>query len=253
MLWLKRLLIVFAVLLAFAAVAVFTAPADWLYRHFAQPNSGVVLHGVRGTLWSGSAERVSAFTQPLGALQWQLDHWPTLVGRPRGKLNLRGTDVEGRAHFASDASTLRVDDLHGRFPASLLGPALDIPGLTFLGEVRFDLERLEIVDGIPRVAVGTASWTRLGVAGGAQAQLPGLKAQLSELAPEGVLIELSDLGGALEVQGHTQMRQGQFRTEVRLRAREPNPQLEELLTFIGERHPDGGSLLIVEGEALPLY
>jgi hypothetical protein len=253
MLWLKRLLIVLAVLLAFAAIAVFTAPADWLYRHFAAPQSGVVLHGVHGTLWSGSAERVSAFTLPLGALSWRIDRWPTLIGRPRGMLELRGANIEGRAHFAQTGDALRVDDLHGRFPASLLGPAMDIPGLQFLGEVRFDLNRLEIVDGIPRVAVGTASWTQLGVAGGAQAQLPGLKAELSELAPEGILIELSDLGGALEVQGHTRMQHGKFRTEVRLRAREPNAQLEEMLTYIGERHPDGGSLLIVEGEALPLY
>jgi hypothetical protein len=253
MLWLKRLAIVLVVLLAFAAVAIWTAPADWLYRHFAPAQTSVVLHGLRGTLWAGSAERVSAYTLPLGALSWQLDRWPTLIGQPRGALNLRGTEVEGSAHFARTGNTLRVDNLHGRFPASLLGPALDIPGLRFLGVVRFDLDRLEIVDGIPRVAVGQASWTQLGVAGSAQAQLPGLKAQLSELAPDGILIELSDLGGALEVQGHTRMQQGKFRTEVRLRVREPNPQLEEMLTYIGERHPDGGSLLIVEGEALPLY
>ena len=48
------------------------------------------------------------------------------------------------------------------------------------------------------------------------------------------------VGGTAELAGYS------------LNLREPNPALEEVLKFVGERTPDGGSLLRVDGSLKPV-
>jgi general secretion pathway protein N len=208
--------------------------------------------GLAGSVWDGSAERVSALGLVLGRAQWHVDRMAALRGRLQGDLDVRGRDVNGSARFARDTGALDVQELRAEFPAQLLAPALDIPALVLLGTVSLDVTKLEFADGLLRTAQGKATWRDLGVSGGAEARLPGLEIAFAPDGAGNIVADIRDLGGPLAIEGRTTITGAQYRSETHLYLREPNPQLEEALRWIGERSPEGGSLLRIEGQIAPL-
>jgi len=160
--------------------------------------------------------------------------------------------MRGSARVATHEDRIELSDLDGEFPASLLGPALDIPALTLLGRVSCKFPRVELQGGLPRRVEGTATWRDLAVAGAATAALPGLEIAFRTESEGLIAAEVKDLGGPLAIDGQVRVAGDRFRTEVRLNLREPNPALEEVLKFVGERTPDGGSILRVDGTLRPV-
>jgi general secretion pathway protein N len=245
-------LLVLLLAVALLAVMVWTAPAELAYR-YVQPRLGTIaVSGISGSLWQGQAQRVSLLQQPLGALDWQIDRWNSLLGNPSGRVNLRGAQIRGGASFAQQGDILRASAISGEFPASLLAPALDIPGLLLLGTVSLDFPQAELEAGVLKSLDGRAVWRDLGITGGAEARMPGIEAIFKPAADGSIEGSMHDLGGTLAVDGRVVLRDGRFHTETKLWLREPNPALEEALKFVGERTADGGSLLRIDGELQPL-
>jgi hypothetical protein len=90
------------------------------------------------------------------------------------------------------------------------------------------------------------------VTGAANATLPGVRIDFAPAADGAVVGEVSDLGGPLAIAGELRIKDGRYLSETRLNLREPQPQIEEALKFIGQRMADGGSYLRVEGELHPV-
>jgi general secretion pathway protein N len=235
------------VLLALAVILLATAPASLVHRWYGADLAPLELQQVSGSLWRGSAASASLLGEPLGRLDWTLDPWDTLRGHASGELRISGERTRGQAQFARDGARLEIARAKLEFPARLLGPALDIPALTLLGRIEVDLTELVLNDGLPERAVGQASWRELGISGAAVAQLPGIAARLETPQPGSVRIVFEDLGGALAVRGSTAIDGDRFLTEAELSLREVNPQLAEVLKFVGQRRADGSSYLRVEG------
>jgi hypothetical protein len=59
---------------------------------------------------------------------------------------------------------------------------------------------------------------------------------------------VEDEGGPLTVDGQFELVGTSYHAEVILRARDPADPAAQALYFIGEALPDGGSLLVVDGE-----
>ena len=251
--WLKRGAVALLVLLALAAILLATAPADLVYRMFAARLGPIRAEGHGGTIWSGNAAALSAFDTPLGRARWELDPWLALRGRPAGTVTIEGAEVRGSSRIGSEGATVRLQDLKAEFPARLLGPALDIPALVMLGRVQVDVAEAEVSGGILRQARGVATWNDLGVSGAAEARLDGVEIRFAPTDAQTIEAIVRDLGGVLAIDGKVVLRDGRFHAEVRLAAREPNAQIEEALKFIGQRTPDGASLLIVDGQLYPLW
>jgi general secretion pathway protein N len=251
--WFKRGALALLVLLVLAAILLATAPADLVYRLFASRLGPIRAEGLSGTVWNGSATALSAFDTPLGKLQWRLDPWLSLRGRPAGTLSIEGSEVRGESRVGTEGGTVRLHDLKAEFPARLLGPALDIPALVMLGRVAVDVPEAVLTDGILRQARGVATWRDLGVSGAAEARLDGVEIGFAPSDAQTIRATVRDLGGALAIDGTVVLRDGRFHAEVRLAAREANPNIEEALKFIGQLTPDGASLLIVDGQLYPLW
>ncbi|HET7843176.1 MAG TPA: type II secretion system protein N [Xanthomonadales bacterium] len=252
--FLRRLLVVVLLLAIVAGALAWTAPADLAYRLFGARLAPLEAQGLGGSVWDGSAERVSAMGLVLGKARWHVDRMAALRGRLQGDIDVQGQDVNGHARFARGPGALDVQGLEAKFPAQLLAPALDIPALVLLGTVALDVERLEFADGVLRTAQGRATWADLGVSGGAEARLPGLEIVFAPDASGSIVADIHDLGGPLAIAGRTTITGLAYRSETHLYLREPNPQLEEALKWIGERSPspEGGSLLRIEGQIQPL-
>ena len=239
-------------LLAVAAVVCWTAPAELAYSLFGARLHPLRLDGLAGTVWQGAADRSSVMGQSLGRLQWQVDRGALLARRIEAGVRVDGADLRGSARVSAHEGVVEIADLDGELPASMLGPALDIPALTLLGRISCQFSRLVLQDGLPRRIEGSAVWRDLAVAGAASASLPGLEVRFRTESDGMIAADVKDLGGPLAIDGQVRVAGERYRTEVRLNLREPNPALEEVLKFVGERTPDGGSLLRVDGSLKPV-
>lgn len=250
---LRALFVLALVALVLLAVLAWTAPAEVAYRYARDRFGPIELSGISGSVWQGRAAQVAAFGQGLGALDWRVAKRPLLSRRADAQLTLGGAGIDGSTRIEAGGDTVRLEALELTLPARLLGPALDIPALVFEGDIALDVPEAEIAGGYLRSARGTASWKEIGVQGAAVARLPGVRADFAP-SPDGAIeATIRDLGGALAVDGRVTIRDGKFTSETRLSLREPAPQLEEMLKFIGERTPDGASLLRIEGELKKLW
>ncbi len=249
---LRALLVLVLLALVLLGVLLWTAPAEIAWRYARDPNVPIALTGITGSVWQGRAAEVSALGQPLGALRWQVAKTPLLSRRVDAKLALDGAIV-GSAEVDATQDIVRLRALRIDLPAELLGPALDIPALVFEGKVELDVPEAELAHGYLTRARGSAIWRDIGVRGAAVATLPGVRADFVPAADGSITARLDDLGGALDIDGIVEIRGGKFRSETRLALREPDPQLAEMLKFVGERTADGASLLRVEGELKKLW
>jgi hypothetical protein len=243
----------FLLLLLMAAVLFATAPADLVYRWYADRLGPVRAEGLGGSLWFGHASAVSVFGTALGPAQWRLEPWSALRGTLRGEFELTGDLVNGKVSLQHGEGTLRLDGVEATFPASVLGPALDIPALILTGNIEVEAAHAELRNGVLQSAEGTATWREIAIAGAAQARVDGLEARFVPAAGGGVEANLRDLGGTLAVDGRVSVRDGRYQAQVRLALRQPDPQVQEALQYIGERMPDGSTMLRIEGTLHPLW
>jgi general secretion pathway protein N len=237
--------------LALAAL-VWTAPAALVLRWYADRLGPVRLQGATGSLWDGQAAQLVVFDVALGPLRWRVDRASTLGGTPRGTLDLAGESVRASARFTALPDGWRIEALDASLPAPLLAPALDLPALGLLGTVVARADEVVLRDGLLASARGQVVWRELGVSGAANVRLPGLRIDIAP-APDGAVVgEVADLGGPLAIAGEVRLKDGHFLSETRLDLREPEPRIAEALKFIGQRTPEGGSYLRIEGQLHPL-
>lgn len=244
---LRKLLLAAAILAAILVCLVITAPAGLAWR-VARPHAGpLVLEGVSGSVWQGQAAMLALYNNGLGQASWHLSPWSLLAGRLDGDVKVDGAVVGIDATLAGTPSAPQVTAARADFPAQVLAPAVDLPGLSLLGDVHVELERLELRDGLPYAAAGTATWRNVGLTGLAEASLPGIKATIVSPVDGQIAVSLNDLGGPLEIDGSSRVANGAYDAEVKLKLREENPTLAQALTHIGERTPDGATLLRIHG------
>src|SRR5688500_15786852 len=245
--FLRALVVLLLLALVLLAGLAWTAPAEVAYRYARDRLGPIALSGISGSVWDGRAEQVTAFGRGIGALDWHVRKSPLLSRRAIAQLKLGGAGIDAQARVDAARDVVRLEGLTLALPAAMLGPALDIPALVFEGRVVLDVPEAEIVGGYLRSARGSATWKDIGVQGAAVARMPGIRAEFAPAADGSIVATIRDLGGALAIDGRVTIRDGKFDSETRLSLREPAPQLGEMLKFIGERTPDGASLLRVQG------
>ncbi|HRG15383.1 MAG TPA: type II secretion system protein N [Pseudomonadota bacterium] len=250
---LGALLALIVVLVLFVVIVAATLPAATAYRYAEPRVQPLRLQGIDGSLWAGRATQASVYAVPLGELRWSLDPWAAVGLHARGEAALSGRALQASARFDATRDRLLVDTGNAKLPASVLTPALDIPSLVLLGDLDLDVDALELRAGMLQTATGTLTWRHAGVSGAAEARFSDIIVRFN--SPRDGVIEgqVSDGGGALSATGRILIERERFNAEVKLGVRGDNPQLAEALLYVGERTPDGGSLLRVEGTLRKLF
>ena len=94
----KVVLISSLILVAFAVIVVSKMPASFIFSHVAKMTSSLYMDNIQGSLWQGEAKHVQVLLPAgvvgrrakvlhLGAVEWQLDFLPLLVGSIDLQLN----------------------------------------------------------------------------------------------------------------------------------------------------------------------
>jgi len=250
--WIAALVALLAV--AFVLLALlWTAPADVAYRALRSRLGGWQAQGLSGSLWQGRAEQVALHGMPLGTLEWEVSRPAFFAGTTRGKASLRGAQAALDLHFERTGRTAHLRDVALRIPAQSLAPAIAVPGLTPLGDVRATLSEVALTDGYITHAVGGLEWLGVGVSGAAEGSIGDIEAEFGKTPEGAVVLSVRDRNARLAVVGQVLFKGPEFDLQVKLVPRESSLQLFTVLRLIGQRTEDGGTLLRVRGRMQPLY
>lgn len=213
--------------------------------------------GVAGTLWSGSAATLEAGAVRLGATRWSLSVPRLLTGRLSAAVETRLGDGELRGDVSLGLSGwLACAGCSYEGPVAGLRAAL--PALRGLeGRARIEFPVLEVANGWPTRAVGTAKLT------GVPITVPGAPPRRGAPAadfdatvnadpvPADGLIEVAvqDAGGPVEFTARVSVTPpGNYELAGRAKARADAPaEMVNALAVLGPRAADGSTELSMSG------
>ena len=252
---LKYILMFAIALLVIGGVLLWMLPADVAYRQTANYLGPVALSGVRGTLWNGHADGISVFGRDLGEIDWRMAKSPLLQGRVAADVRIQGADVDAAGLVERDEpGALTLRDIRFRFPAHLLEPALDEPGVSLLGVISGAVSEATLRDGFLLNATGNARWSDAGVNADVEAHFADILADFAAQPNGGLAGSAHDDGtGNLAVTATFRAGIEGFEVDAVLRARNGDPQVQDTLRYVGVPQADGSSKLVVRGRLFKLY
>jgi len=257
---LKILLVLVLLLLVIGGVLLWTVPADFAYRQGARFLGPIVLSGVRGTLWDGHADGVSVLGRDLGEIDWRVARTSVLRGRIVADVRIQGTDIDAAGiverALIDNANTgaLVLRDVHFRFPAALMQPALDLKEITLNGAISGVVSEAALRNGFVESATGNARWSEAGVSGQAEARFADIVGDFAAAPGGGIAGRAKDDGtGNLAIDATFRAAVTGFDAEAILRARNDDPAVKDTLREVGEPQADGSSKLVIHGQMFRLY
>ncbi len=236
------------VLLLFAALLT-SAPARLLY--LVVPEELVVLRGLSGTVWDGSASGVllrlpQGYFQ-LGLVDWSLHPLSLLTLSPHLSLSSRW----GKQTIAGDVilrgpQDMDLIDLEVQVAANLLGrfAPVAVDGLFSL-----QAQALQLRDGLPYSGKGRLVWQDAGWSSPRGLVPLGSYAMDFEQPDDGAVDgEIITLSGPLQATGSLQLQQRHYAVDVQLRSDTAlDQQVTQMLSLIAQ--PDGADFrLALEGD-----
>lgn len=247
----KLNLLVGAVVLAllFIVNLLVTAPARLL--GMVVPGEQIVLRGLTGTLWDGSASSVmlrlpQGYFQ-LGAVDWSLHPMSLLTLSPHLSLSSRWGDqtLAGDVILRSPQD-LDLLNLEARMEAGLLGRFAPV---AVEGVFSLQAQSLQLRDGLPysgqgRVVWQSASWKS------PRGLVPFGSYALNFEQPEGEALkgEVITLAGPLQAKGSVQLAQRHYAVNIALSSEQPlDAQVTQMLSLMAQPQ-NGGFHLTVEGD-----
>ncbi len=205
------------------------------------PQAPLILKGVQGTLWSGSASEAYVAGQNLSSLQWELSPAWLLLGRVQVRVGMR----QGESYFYGDVGRTLGNDFHfGDVEARLLledlQPLAKAIPLQLAGVVSINLQELDFEDHVISGADGIVAWQNAGMRTLQSMTFGDLRLELQNTG-EGVSGRLSDSGGALLADGTLSLAAtGSYQFAGAFMVRDRNQAaLSQNLNFLGRAGPDG--------------
>ncbi|MBN8728572.1 MAG: type II secretion system protein N [Xanthomonadales bacterium] len=243
---LKSLLVLLVLVAVVGALVLWRLPAEFAWRQVQDRFSPLVLTGVHGTIWEGRADGVSLSGSDLGELEWRLEPLPLLGARAVGDVRLRGAEVEAAGEIIRGAGTIALRDFRFSVPAARLTPPQDAALHQLEGTITGVIEEASLRGNLLQSARGTARWSNPGSSAFPDEPMPDLVAEFAA-EPDGSLAgTVRDEGeGPVAVDGRFGITLAAFSADVRLRARDGDPDVTERLQRIGTPQGDGSTRLVV--------
>ena len=242
-------LMIGAVAYALFLVALLPAGLAWeQIRDRAWAPQGVTAQGISGTLWSGSAVRL---TLPNGVvvydMNWRFRPVALLTAQLEWQLSARPAGGHASGRVALGARGLRVSDARADLDAaSVITP---VP-LVISGTLVLDLQLLALTrSGDVREAHGVLGWLDAGAGLPDAVPLGSLRAELDSTNEGGLRLDILDQGGPLIAEGTVVVDMaGRYRLDGLAGARsDADPRLAQTLGMLGTPDRSGRTPVHLSG------
>jgi general secretion pathway protein N len=189
---------------AYVVFALSMFPAGAAVRWFVPPE--VMLNGVQGTVWSGSAANGTVAGFPLQDLRWRLRPWTLVMGRIAGDVEVRLPDGFVNSAFTATTRRMTLSNLRGGTSLATLGAT--VPALRGTrGQASVELSTLELENGWFNEVRGSLKIAALEITpfipNGSSNLLPlgDYTVTFGDAPPQSIAGRFIDNGGPLEVAG----------------------------------------------------
>jgi len=236
-------------LLSLAAFLVAGFPARLAWAWWGPRAQTVHVSGISGTVWNGSASRVTVGDGSLLDVRWQLRPARLFLLRLgyRFRARLQQGYVHGDAAF-TPSGTLRLDNVAGQSDIRALGALMKAGRLPAKGQVNLQLETLAWKGGHPTDASGRVSVSDLKLDLGDRDVSLGQYGIDIHRKGNRIVGDIRDRGGPLQASGDASLDPGGlYRVELAITQRHPGSQLHNLLGMLGRPDANGTYHLKLNG------
>ena len=203
--------------------------------------------GASGTIWSGTADALQMGNVRLGRTEWSLHLTSLLAARLGADVATQWSGGRGRGFLAVGVGgALACEECEISADVAMLRTLAPVPALA--GNLDLAIQTLEVKDGWPRRAVGSARVREMPLTVPGQSRATGATGSFeisfnADPVPEGGLIEgvVTDIGGPLQVTARLQlMPPGSYQLAGTAQARPDAPTaLTSNLPLLGPQRADG--------------
>lgn len=239
--------LVAAGLVTFVAGLIIVFPARVAYHWFAPDH--VVVGGISGTVWSGSAQSATSAGLYVADIKWRFKPLRLFTGKFVYAVEAR--PVSGSVDAVVGVGiggTLHVSELQGVIALQMLEQVLAVRGLR--GNARVQIDRLTIKDGVPVTAEGSLEVVDLVVPMVAAGSIGGYRAEFHPQQDGGVSASVEDTDGIVDLAGRISLspdRSYQFRGLIAAKPITPQA-MREQLRFLGSPNERGQHELNLDGQ-----
>jgi general secretion pathway protein N len=173
-------------------------PARVAYHWFAP--SGLLLNGIDGSVWLGSAASGMANGIYVRDLSWRIKPHRLLKGQIAYAIEAlpAGGFVDGEIGLSVGGS-LHLQNFRGSIPLAMLQPLIGIPGLT--GTVNASIESLAVTNGLPSAGDGNVDVAALVLPIIASAPLGNFRAEFQSSDDGGIVANVQDTQAVMDLAG----------------------------------------------------
>jgi general secretion pathway protein N len=232
-------------ILIFFGVLLATFPARVAYKWFAPAE--LLLSGIAGSVWNGSAVEGYAGGAYVRNINWQFKPTSLLSG----KLGFRTHSNPASGTLSADVGLspggdLLLSDLSGNLPLDLLHPAMQQSGIR--GDIALQFETVLIRNGVPVVAEGSVTVSDFFVPDLSSARIGDFRAAF-QTNDDTVVGSVEDVSGVLDVAGTISLHQDGLYSFVGQVAPTPvtPPSIVNQLRFLGSANERGQHEFRFEG------
>lgn len=240
----RRKLIV-AAALTFVVGVVLMFPARVAISWFAPPD--VVISGIEGTVWRGSARQALVNGLYLRDLQWRFKPLQLFAVRLGYAVEARPASGFVDANVAAGlGGRVTFSDLTAAVPLELVAQAIRVPGLSGSASLQFD--RLSIADGMPVKADGTLTVEDLVAPQVSRSSIGGYRGEFFT-QDGGITASVEDTDGVIDLAGSLQLnsdRTYQFIAQVAPKPNTPES-IRRQFRILGSPNERGQHELRLEG------
>lgn len=246
----RRVLLYLAVgMVAYAGFLVVKLPASVAYGFVMNRVEPLAMAGVEGTAWSGRAQQVSYQSRAMGAVEWTVKPSAFLRGAVAADIRLQSVagTVLATVTGGLDGSAL-IEEIRGELDVALLAPWLQLQSFRPQGELRLQLDAVEIRNGRPVRAAGELVWSEAHIQAPRAVAIGGLMATVSTTA-QGIRALLRDRQSPFALDASVNLRpDGTYRLNGKVSARsEAPPEIHQMMQAFGVRQRGGALPLNLSG------
>lgn len=221
-------------------------PARVAYRWFAPPE--VLLSGIEGTVWNGSAREASVDDFYLRDLHWQFRPLALFTAKIGYSLETKFASGFMEGDFAVGfGQNLKAKNVRAALPLESLQYMVPLAGAR--GSLSANLSALRIADGLPVEADGSVEIAGLALPLVHRDPIGGFKAEFFT-QEAGISASIEDTAAVIDVAGSLQLGDDgtyQFLAQVGALDNTP-PAIREQLRFLGSPNDRGRHELRLEGQ-----
>ncbi len=228
-------------------------PATTAWSLFVSEKLPLQLGGISGSVWEGSATQATWRGRPLGALHWDLQFLPLLLGKLGADFSLQFQNgyMQGEVEVPMSFGSLSLAELKGQLPvvkAMSFAPPLPV---TLAGTVSLDIPKLELDQATSALNVsGRINWHGAEVLSPKAFKMGNLQADIATDEKGGVAAQLKDLGGPLQLDAQLRfMSDRNYKLSGTVAAAgDAEPSLQQALNWLGKTDRDGRYHLDLDGQ-----